>query len=100
MDIKNKRGQIVGTVVNGVYFTNRKPIHFMRKYQGFGISQEIIDTLTSKGCNKVHINYISPRGMIKYECPLSEWKKSVLTFNFEGEDMQYFVPVRKMVVVQ
>lgn len=100
MDIKNKRGQIVGKIVNGTYFTVRKPLHFMRKYQGFGISQSIIDQLTANGCNSVQINYISKKeGLIKYRCPLSEFKESVLSFDFEDNDLQYFVPVKKMKVI-
>jgi hypothetical protein len=85
--INNK---IVGHVKNKTYFTDRNPEkHFMRKYQGYGISQEILDKLFKMGVERVIIR-AKPN---EYVYSLSEFLNSGLCHNFEGTDFQRFVSI-------
>lgn len=96
MKLYNKKEQVVGELAGNVYHSHRTDKHFMRKFRGFGISLEIIEILIKKGCTDVIIHY-NGKNAINYGCPLNKYKNSKMTFNFEEEDMQHFVPVADMI---
>ena len=78
MDIKHNE-KIIGRFEGNTYFTTRKPEHFMRIFQGFGISNKVLEALYNLGCEKVSIRYGGVRGVIIYECSLNQFIESTKT---------------------
>jgi len=97
MEITNK-GKIIGRLIDDIYISQRKPEHFMRIFQGFGISQTVLDELKSKGCKDVRIVYEGVNGTIIYECSLDKFLTSIKTFVFEEEDLQKFVSISDFII--
>lgn len=101
MDIKvntNNRmeGKKVGELINSVYYTNRLPNHFMKKFQGFGISEEVLEQLHALNCTHVRITYQGARGVKVYHCPLRYFLISIKEHYYEGGDLQKFVSIKDM----
>lgn len=90
-------GKIIGIVEGRWFITKRKPEHFMKVYQGFGISKSVLNELKGHGVTDVRIIYEGKTGMRVFECQLSAFMNSDLIHVFEGSDKQKFVPVRCMV---
>ena len=65
-------GKYVGKIVNFSYVTDRKPRHFFKIWQGFGISTEILETLKDTFANKVVIRYFG-RNFTIYKSDLKDW---------------------------
>ena len=95
MDIKHK-DKIVGRLEGYTYYTMRKPEHFMVMYQGFGMSQKVLDVIYNLGCEVVSIKYVGKTGTIVYECSITKFLESNKTFTFEDDDFQKFVSVGDM----
>jgi len=95
VEIKHKE-KIIGRFEGNTYFTSRKPEHFMRIYQGFGISDKVLKALYVLGCKKVSIRYGGVKGVIIYECSLNQFIESTKTFTFEDDDFQKFVSIKDM----
>jgi len=89
------KGKIVGNfeLSEKTYYSTRKPEHFMVKYQGFGISQKVLDFLTRHECETVKIRYLGVKGQKEYTYKLSDFLNSEKTHTFEGEDLQKFVSI-------
>lgn len=93
MIIYNFRGQAVGEVEGAVYYTTRKPEHYMVKFNGFGISEHILKELENKGVREIQIVYLGKKRET-YIFTLEDYIKSPDTFNYNG-DMQRFVSIKK-----
>jgi len=97
IEIYNKKGKKVGFMEDVIYYTTRKPEHFMIKYQGFGISQSIIDSLVKFGCIHICFDYLTAQGRFKrYTCPLRLFINTKKTHLFEEDDLQVFVSIKDM----
>lgn len=92
-------GRKAGRVLGKVFVTDRKPQHFMRMYQGFGISDQVLQSLKASGVEQVHINYKGKTGDKKFVCPLKTFLYSRLQYIFQGNDLQLFVPIKEMTAV-
>jgi len=93
----NPRGQEVGYLKDGVYHTKNK--HFFRKYQGYGMSDSIIEKLIIDGCKTVHLTYIGKRGNKKLKSNFSQWIENVqkhIDTSMGFEDPQTFVSEKDM----
>ena len=95
-------GKQVGSVNGGVYYTHRTPATFFRKFQGFGLSEEIIRQLEGMGVKDVTIVYKNKEGKKRvYDSTLHQWKESPLTYTDEREDVpidrQKILRVKEMV---
>lgn len=102
-------GKVVGHLrADHTFITRRKPIHFFRKFQGFGLSFAVIKQLRAKGCllvcliytnnyNEESIYFTTPENIIdkgmRYTdkeadnqliLPLKEWHAHTLTFPMEN----------------
>lgn len=103
-EIKGPDGKAVGRIVTEkTYIVEKTKAHFMRKYQGFGISQSIIDGLALAGVKTVRINYhrgtdeTGETGKTKvYEAELSQFVFSEKLWNNLGNDLQRFVSLKDM----
>ena len=93
------KGKLVGDIdrLTDTYITIRKPEHFMIKYSGFGISEEVLGVLIENGVKEIKIIYFG-KETIKYIVPISKYITSNKTFDFQG-DFQYFVSISEMSVV-
>ena len=91
--------KITGRVIDGIYITHRKPEHFMRKYQGFGVSKEILDKLEKDGVNTIMIVYHGIKAVITREFNLKTYLNSTMTYNYQDKDMQHFVKFKDGVLV-
>jgi 5-hydroxyisourate hydrolase-like protein (transthyretin family) len=92
-----KGGKIVGEIFEDSYITKRRPPHFMRMFQGFGISQAIIDDLKEKGIKFVTIIYTNNDGDVtRYRMKLQQFIDSDYEFTFDETDHQRFVKVVDM----
>ncbi|MGD9382114.1 MAG: hypothetical protein PVI03_06680 [Candidatus Thorarchaeota archaeon] len=94
----------MGEIEQDTYVTHRKKNHFMRKFQGFGISEKVISLLRARGVKKVRIMYWGERQNDVFECPLDDYDNSVLTYDYSGRlakgDRQKFVPLNSMALVK
>lgn len=96
-------GLKVGEVEGDTYYTMRKPEHFMKMFQGFGISVSILNRLNQMGVKKVFISYMGVNGVIRYSCFLSQYLESDKKCFFEdklgklnGDEEQKFVSKKDM----
>ena len=72
-----------------------KPEHFMRKYQGFGISDKTISELQEHGIKELTFKYLGSEKITLYKCELSQFVSSQLIHSF-GADTQRFVKTKDM----
>ena len=97
--IYNFRKQHVGDVVEDTYYSVRKPQHYMVKFNGFGISDSILEELKILGVKTIQINYIGRNGVKLFTCDINKYLNTNKLFTFkEGkmEDLQKFVGVEDM----
>src|SRR5258708_7022208 len=67
----NYKHQPVGEMKNGFYVKRVDPKkHFMRNYQGYGISQSIFEELKNGGCKEIRIN----TGDDLYRIPIQDFE--------------------------
>jgi hypothetical protein len=92
-----------GEIIGQVYVSYRKPNHYFRMFQGFGISTKILNQLNLEGVKIVKIIYKGVKEMV-YKVPLSDYLNSNKKFVFQdkfnrfgGElDEQKFISVKDM----
>lgn len=96
-------GKPAGRIEGTTFYTLRQPNHFMRQYQGFGISESVLNQLKERGVKTIAIKYIG-KTTIFYSCPLEKFLNSNKTYTYSNfdrtggvEDKQYFVSTRDMV---
>jgi len=86
------RGRKVGTVIGDTYFLIKKPEHFMGIFQGFGISQEVLDKL--ENVKKIKVLYMGIKGNVYYLFPIEDYINSKLIWKDKNEDIQKFVKAK------
>lgn len=94
------QGHCIGEIDDNVYVTYRRKIHFMQKYNGFGISKKVIDVLADNHIEKVRVIYVIGGRRKVYECDLMSFVKSKMTWSFERGDMQKFVSIEDMELME
>ena len=101
-------GKPVGRVINGVYIVDKTPAHFMRKFNGFGLSSSIIEVdLLPKGVRTIRMIYAGKMGTQVFESDIHQFIESDREWDNvfrddqgnEVHDVQKFVPLEKMVRV-
>jgi hypothetical protein len=96
--IKNTTSGIMNTV-NKTYTTHRNPEHFMRKFNGFGISENILNQLVSKDIEEIIIIYHGKIKTYRYTCTTTQFLKSTKLFDNKENgitDPQRFVSINDM----
>lgn len=88
--------KIVGKLDGEIYKIIKKPEHFMRMYQGFGISLVILNELNSKGCKYIEITYLGLKGIKTYNFTIEEYLNSKLEYIGKENDKQKFVSIYKL----
>jgi hypothetical protein len=90
---------IVGFIKDKIFYTYRRPEHFMRKYGGFGISVKILNQLIERNIKDIIFIYEGKKEKSMFATTtmkilglgIVEWD---YTFGFE--DKQYFIPLSEM----
>lgn len=94
-----KNNKIVGHTIGDTYFSDRRSEHFMIKFQGFGVSDDILNELVKLKVKFIRINYFGVKGTIHYLTSLSKFvnsdKINIDVRNGE-KDLQRFVSIRDM----
>lgn len=93
-------GKFRGRIVDDKYISSRDSSHYMKKYQGFGVSRSILDFLHSRGVNLVEIQYQGAKGHKRMQTPLQNFLDSKLSHVDDSasfEDEQLFLPEKEMV---
>ena len=80
-----------GQVINGIYYSWRKPEHIMRRWHSFGISIEILNNLREAGIEKIRF----PFGDKVYESTVTQFLLSDKTYDNDG-DIQKHMPLSRM----
>lgn len=89
-------GKQVGMIQGTVYVKSCHKEHYMKKFQGFGISETVLTELLMRSVREVVIEYTAVDGLKEeYTSELNLWLESKLTYDYEG-DIQKFVPLRDM----
>lgn len=90
------KGRNVGVIVGDTFETIRKPEHYMRKYQGFGISEKVLMYLERVRIEKIRIIYEGKRGRKVYNPTVTQFKHSKLVQVDGVDDRQFFVPEKEL----
>ncbi len=53
----NCMGKCVGELLDSIYITYRMPMHFFRKFHGFGVSKSVLAELQIRGCTRIVFHY-------------------------------------------
>ena len=94
----NPKGQEVGYLKDGIFYKNTR--QFMVMFQGYGISDSIIEELVVDECKTVQITYKSKKILHSF---LSQWVNSKNKFvdsSMGFVDPQTFVPEKEMEVLE
>lgn len=89
----------VGYIENSEFFTFRRPEHFFRKTQSFGISAKVLNELINKGIQKINFIYEGKTENAIFTTTISKILEMGLTeqdYTFGFLDKQYFIPLKEM----
>lgn len=85
----NYKHQPVGEMKNGFYVKRVDPKrHFMKIYQGYGISEIVFKQLKIEGCREIRIN----TGDDLYKIAIEDFEQHMIKANYE--DPQVFCPLK------
>jgi len=90
----NFKGKTVGWISDKVYHTHRRPDTFFKKYQSFGLSEELIFYLQKKGVDTVVIHYSGKEQPLLFIVPLDKFFEGRVWY--DGNDKQYHLKAREM----
>lgn len=79
------------------YFTHRRPEHFFKKYQGFGISLTELEICYNERVDHILIKYHGTKKNILYKIPL-QYLQYMQKYNNNGDE-QIIIPIKEMSVV-
>lgn len=82
-----------GIYKNGVFTKRVKPEHLMRKFNAYGVQEDIIVSLAGKNCQIVHIICDGKVLESKFE----DWLAPDIKVMDFGNGKQRFLPVNRMI---
>lgn len=91
------KGKRIGEIRNKTFLTHRGPEHFFRKFNGFGMSEEVYKLLLKQGVYEVVIVYKDEyRRVTQYHCFLPDFEYDGIVYLDQGEDKQFVLSIDKM----
>ena len=93
MDIMHL-GKKVGVVRYGEYHTFRNKTHFMRMFQGFGVSDAVLSKLQREGISVIKFFYDGKEKCV-FKSSVEQFIRSILR-HVDNGDGQQFVPTGMM----
>ena len=99
------RGKPVGKIQympgqDTVYAIQKRPEHFMRIFNGFGISLEVLNKLSLKGVKKIKMIYYGISGTYLHEFNLKDYLDSPIGREDVNHDYQKFVDINKSLTLR
>lgn len=79
------------------YFTHRRPEHYFKKYQGFGISTTEIEIAKNEGCTHIIIKYHGRKKNILYKIKMN-YLQYMKKYDFNGDE-QIILPEKEMTII-
>jgi hypothetical protein len=101
-EVFNVFGTFIGTIIKDTYYTSRRPEHFMRIFQGFGVSLNVLKYLKNHNIKFIIIKYVGKTGDITYSTSVQRFIDSIKDFTFtqgEIEDKQKFLSTNEMIII-
>ena len=98
-----ENGRILGEIIGKVYFTPRSVQHFSVKFQGFGLSEGVIEELLALGVHFVVFDYFGKLGRTTYRCELLDLVVNGELWVDESwgkPDKQLVMPIKRMEVLK
>jgi len=89
MIFRNAQGKKIGELIGDTYYTYRTEEHFMRKFQGFGVSEEILNILSNNNCSHIQIKYNINSNIKIFNSELKQWLESYKKFNYNGDNQNF-----------
>jgi hypothetical protein len=83
-------------VSRGIFRRRVKPQHFFIKYQGFGISENVLKKLYQWKAKKLIFEYRGNKERCDYHADIEQFLKSTMFHDNKG-DTQKFVKLKEMV---
>jgi len=71
--------------------------HYMTKYEGFGISQHVLDKLKQHHIKSIMFIYAGKRQLQVYMAATKQYLESIQTHMYKDNDLQKFVSIDKMI---
>jgi len=86
---------LVGHIIRGKYRTVRRPEHFFKKFQGFGISESVLSALEKAGVEDILLIYQGKRGDQLYKQKVAEYRDPLKSkaYTYQG-DKQRILPIK------
>lgn len=91
-DPAKKKHMVVGTYnpETNTFSKKVKPIHFMKKYQAYGIQKEVYDKV-----QKTQAHVLIESTGVSFHSEAHDWKEKSIVSN-EGHGEQRFLPIKCM----
>jgi len=84
----------VGEIRNGVFYRIVQPHHYMKKYEGYGLQDDVVGQLRVEGVDKVCL--VEAATSTSWLSLLEHWYSPVAILAEWGHGWQYFLPVDQM----
>lgn len=94
-DRKKDQNITAGTINDNVFYRKITPKHFVRKYQGYAIQQDVFKRLRPYKCNDI----VFVKGKTQLKSSLVQWEQFGITDDL-GHGLQVFLPEKYMEVIK
>jgi hypothetical protein len=91
-DVKKGKTVLAGELENKVFTKKVTSKHFMRKFQAYGIQEDVIQQLWEKGCDKIVIQ----TSTVVWESPMHVWLQPNIKVMDFGHGKQRFLTLSYM----
>jgi hypothetical protein len=76
-----RNGRVLGEVISESYFTSRSVNHFFKKFNGFGLSDDVVAELYELGVRYVVIEYHGRKGFERFTSRLGDWVREGVSWS-------------------
>ena len=102
--IRSHNGRVLGEVVSGkTYWTSRSAQHFFVKFNGFGISESVLEELLNYGIQYIVFDYFGKEGRSAYRIGIYAFIKhsdKYIDDSWGRPDLQYVCALKHMVKIK
>ena len=91
-DPKKGKHILAGHIDNNIFIKQVTAKHFFRKFQAYGIQEDVVQTLIEKNVKKIKI----VSHTLTYESKIEDWVNGHTLIRDYGNGLQRFLPVHYM----
>lgn len=98
-----RNGRVLGRVIGRVYVTRRTVNQFFKKFNGFGVSVDVLDELLELGVRWLDFEYYGKSGFKEYRVPLTRFIAKAVEYvddSWSVPDRQFVLSVDEMELVK